>query len=160
MKSPWEIATGKTEHGEQTALFQWCNAAYWAGFENAWEPSFYARPAPLKPHMSVGCRVPELRWYHAIHNQGHGDAIRGGMAKAEGVKAGIPDTFLPIPRPMQGYSGLYVELKLVKYATHKDGGLNEAQEEAIRDLRNAGYDVAVCYGWADAARTLQTYIQS
>ncbi len=163
MKKPRELCMGGTEHGEQQALFQWANVAMWLGFAAAWSEPTYELPAPLKDAMAANARaVPELKWFHAIHNQGHGDAIRGGQAKAEGVKAGIPDTFLPLPRysPSSNYHGLYIEMKLPKYRTRKDGGLNEAQIECIPDLKRAGYAVAVCYGWYHAAQTLQTYIET
>lgn len=163
MKSPWEVATGKTEHGEQAALFGWANVAYWAGFDNAWNRSFYTLPTPLKGFMAIGPTQPHLRWFHAIHNQGHGDAIRGGQAKAEGVKAGIPDTFLPVPLSRLGsvvYAGLYIELKLPMYATRKGGGLSDDQTEALAYLESVGYRCRVAYGWEQAARAVQEYLQT
>ena len=53
----------------------------------------------------------------AIHNQGHGDAIHGLKAQAEGVKSGVPDLCLPVRRAaffngaFAGHLGLYIELK-------------------------------------------------
>lgn len=161
MKHPNELCKGGTEHGLQSALFQWVRVAMWLGYEAAWDDATYAKPAPLKDAMSINARaVFELRWYHAVHNQGHGDAIRGAQAKAEGVVAGIPDTFLPLPRysPSSNYHGLYIENKLPKYRNRADGGLSGDQQDCIRDLRHAGYAVKVAYGWEDAARTLQDYI--
>lgn len=156
MRTPWERATGKTEHGEQSALFAWANVAYWAGFASAWDRNFYTRPEPLKPFIESGPTVPALKWYHAVHNQGHGDAIRGAKAKAEGVKAGVPDTFLPVH--MSYYHGLYIELKLPVYQNYRDGGLSSDQIECLAFLVSEGYATFVAYGWEPAARAIQNYL--
>ncbi|MFO4987381.1 hypothetical protein RCK87_26925, partial [Salmonella enterica subsp. enterica serovar 1,4,[5],12:i:-] len=55
-------------------------------------------------------QIPQLKRLFAIHNQGHGDKIRGNRAKAEGVKKGVPDLMLPVV--IDGYAGLFVELKV------------------------------------------------
>lgn len=114
VNTPWDRAKTGTEHGEQSALFQWCNLAAKFGVEAANDPKSYsvkgyalgnygiAEPgwhsgeivaAQLGPNA-----VPALGRLYAIHNQGHGDRIRGNRARAEGVKTGVPDTHLPIPR--------------------------------------------------------------
>jgi len=158
MITPAELARGGTEHGLQRAVFAWANVAMWRGFADAWNDRTYMEREPLKTVIQTGIRaVPELRWYHAIHNQGHGDAIRGGKAKAEGTKAGIPDTFLPVP--INGHAGLYIENKLSKYVNHKQGGLSDDQIECIAYLRNKGYAVHVAYSWEETALTLQEYIK-
>jgi hypothetical protein len=43
-------------------------------------------------------RQPLFKRLFAIHNQGHGDKVRGGRARAEGVKTGVPDLCLPVSR--------------------------------------------------------------
>ena len=161
MQKPYELMKGGTEHGMQRAVFAWCNFAMYRGFEDAWNDACYDEPTPLAGYLD-NPRQPLLRWYHAIHNQGHGDAIRGGQAKAEGVKRGVPDTFLPVPRATPGanWHGLYIENKLPKYAKHKDGGLSGDQIECIKFLRWAGYAVVVSHDWSMTCRTLQTYIET
>ena len=107
-----------TEHQEQCALFEWA----------AWRES----------------RWPELRLLHAIPNGGKRDIRTAAMLKAEGVKPGVPDIFLPVPRG--GKHGLYIELK-----RRKGGTVSEAQQAWIRALCGQGYACTVCHGW-DAAR--------
>ena len=57
-------------------------------------------------------RYPFLRWVHAIPNGGARHPVVAGKLKAEGVKSGIADIFLPIP--MKGKHGMYIEMKYGK----------------------------------------------
>jgi len=106
--TPNQLAKSGTEHAHQTALFAWCAVARIHGFDVA---DAWAEGAKLPAQLTKDedAKVPELEWFHAIHNQGHGDKVRGGMAKAEGVRKGIADTFLPVPRG--NWHGLYIEMK-------------------------------------------------
>lgn len=92
---------------------------------------------------------PELGLLFAIPNGGQRSKATAGKLKAEGVKAGVPDLFLPVPRTWRGmaFNGLFVEMK---------AGRNKptaAQIEWHVMLSQQGYRVAVCYGW-EAARDL------
>ena len=89
-------------------------------------------------------RWPELRLLHAIPNGGKRDIRTAAMLKAEGVKPGVPDICLPVPRG--GKHGMYIELK-----RRKGGTVSEAQQAWIRALCGQGYACTVCHGW-DAAR--------
>ena len=153
--TPDELAK-KTEHGHQAALFAWANQAARYGFEHAANDLSY----DYRTRGSLWERpyeIPALNLLFAIHNQGHGDKIRGGRAKAEGVKAGVPDTMLPVP--LGGYHGLFIELKLPKYKTAKDGGRSEKQDKWIASLQDAGYCVCVAYGWKEAAQIITEYLK-
>lgn len=91
-----------------------------------------------------------------------GAAIAGGRFKAEGVRQGVPDIFLPYPKFISAYSpqihGLFIEIKIPKYKTYTDGGLSDEQKEWHNRLSNAGYYVATCYGWIEARDKLLWYI--
>ena len=113
-----------SEHTEQVSLFEWA----------AW----------------VEQKIPALRLMHAIPNGGKRDARTGALLKAEGVKAGVPDIFLPTP---QGpWHGLYIELKAGKNT------ISDHQEQWIDALRSQGYYVDVCWGWQAAARVIAAYL--
>lgn len=109
--NPWDRVKSGSEHAEQSALFAWANMAARFGFVAAADRASYTVAGHAMSRYGPGGRcgtvfkdtfgpaaVPELLRLHAIHNQGHGDAIRGNRAKTEGVKRGVPDTFLPVPR--------------------------------------------------------------
>lgn len=160
--TPDQLAKSGTEHAHQVALFAWAAVAAWHGFKVA---NLWAETGVLDPQYSRR-PIPCLKWLHAIHNQGHGDAIRGGRAKAEGVRAGIPDIFLPWPiKKIEinqiGYHGLYIELKKPSMKPVKEnskGGLSTEQEEFSEFARANGYRWEVCYGWREAAKIIQEYL--
>lgn len=114
------------EEVEQTCLFRW--AAY-----------------------SIGAH-PELRLLHAIPNGGKRSKSEAARMKAAGVKAGVPDMFLPVARG--GSHGLYIELKRIK------GGRVSAEQLAwMEELTREGYTCAVCHGWEEARKVIQTYLK-
>jgi len=121
------------EHDEQASVFTW---ASW---------NFSA--------------MPELRLMFAIPNGGHRNLLVAKKMKAEGVKPGIPDIFLPVARG--GFHGLFVEMKTASRKPVKGGkgGLSDVQCEWIGDLRNQGYKVAVCYGRDEAILEITNYLK-
>lgn len=171
--TPNELAKSGSEHSIQRALFAWCRMAEAYGFAAGWDDGSYSH----NPNdMDKSRAVPELKWYHAIPNGGsRGDdaksrAIRGGQLKAEGVKAGVPDTFLPLPmwgtvqdNPNLKFilcCGLYVEMKRTKSEGKAKGSTSSVQDDAISYLRHSMYAVSVCFTWDQAARELQSYIEA
>lgn len=88
----------------------------------------------------------------AIPNGGHRHKATAGKLKAEGVRAGVPDLFVP-----QGYhvwNGLFIEMKTAK------GRTTPVQREWIGYLRSAGYAVAVCHGAEFAIEALNDYLST
>jgi hypothetical protein len=154
--TPWELAS-KSEHSHQRALFAWTNCAAQYGFTVADDIRGYDMKTRGDIRIPGYEPVPELARLFAIHNQGHGDAIRGGKAKAEGVKAGVPDIMLPVPSwnyPGQiRYCGLFIELKRPKV-----GVTSEKQSDWLDYLNEAGYRCHVCYGWCEAADAIRDYL--
>ena len=120
-----------SEHDEQTALF-----------------SLIAK---------YEAQYPELGLAFAIPNGGHRHVSVASKLKQEGVKAGVPDIFLPVMR-YEGwehdvpYGGLFIELKY---------GKNRCQPSQTAwhvKLHNAGYKVVVCYGWQEAWDAICGYL--
>ena len=96
-------------------------------------------------------RWPELRMMFHIPNGGSRDIREAANLKKQGVKAGVPDIFLAVPRG--GYHGLFIEMK------RRDGGrLSVAQREWIDALREIDYRVEVCKGFGPAAKVLLEYL--
>ena len=115
-----------TEDIEQTQLFAW--AQYASG------------------------KYPELALMYHIPNGGKRSKAEAARFKAQGVKAGVPDICLPVPRGK--YHGLYIELKRVK-----GGRVSEAQGEYIEALRKQGYRVKVCFGMEQARDVIVEYLE-
>ena len=74
---------------------------------------------------------PAWSMVFAIPNGGHRHKAVAAKLKAEGVRAGTPDLFVPVAR--HGYYGLFIELKV------GDNKLTTAQRERMTALQDAGY---------------------
>ena len=112
-----------TESVEQQLLFRWA----------AWCENMY----------------PGIELMHHIPNGGHRSKSEAGRFKAEGVKPGIPDIFLPVARGK--YHGLYIELK------RTDGRATKGQLDMLAKLEAQGYRTAICYGFDAAKSTIIEY---
>jgi len=113
-----------TEHGEQVSLIAWAK-------ENE-------------------TRCPELKWLMAIPNGGLRSKSTARKLQLEGVKPGVSDLFLPVPR---GNShGLWIEMK---------AGRNKQTREQInfrRDMLAAGYSAVVCWSFEAARDIVISYL--
>lgn len=96
---------------------------------------------------------PELRWLFSIPNGGKRDKREGARLKAQGVKAGVSDIFLPLPK--EGFHGLYIELKRRK----QDGPSKVSPKQKLFhvDMIAQGYRCEVCYGANEAIDTIKEY---
>ena len=121
-------AIKKTEHSEQVALFDWAKANE-------------------SRHLQLGLMF-------AIPNQGgkgKSAVIRGLRMVNEGLKKGVPDIFLGVPR--NGKHGLFIELKVGKNKPSKN------QLWWIHSLRAEGYAVEVCYGFLEAQTAIIDFLE-
>lgn len=109
--------------------------------------------------LNVG-RYPCLRWMHSIPNGGSRNLAEASKFKATGLKKGIVDIFLPYPRLTHAgfYSGLYIELKVEKRRNQKNGGCSDDQLEFIDYANKVGYKALVCYGWQEAVKAIEDYL--
>lgn len=114
-----------SEHKHQVAIFQWA-----------------------KLNLVL---YPQLDLLFAIPNGGQRSRVTGSMLKAEGVKSGVPDMFLPYPS--NGYHGLFIELKKA------DGKLSKNQSEWIAKLNAAGYLAVVAFGAKEAVEFIINYFE-
>lgn len=122
--TPEQLAKPGTEHAHQCALMCWCALNF----------NIY----------------PELKLIFAIPNGGERNIIVASRLKAEGVKSGVPDLFLPVAR--HDCHGLFIEMKKL------DGTIGKNQPQWEKDLTEQGYGHAYCYGWEAAVSVLKSYL--
>lgn len=95
---------------------------------------------------------PELELMYHVPNEGKRSYQTGQRMRMEGLKSGVPDICLPVPRGK--YHGLYMELKRLK-----GGAASENQKAWMEALEQQGYFVALCRGWEKAAETITNYLK-
>jgi len=100
---------------------------------------------------AVRAQYPELALLHHIKNETVGDAKQIAVDKAEGVKKGVPDLCLPVPRG--GYHGLYIELKTAK------GRATDEQKWWLLKLSLQGYKAVLCKGYEAAVKEILKYME-
>jgi hypothetical protein len=135
MKKPRTIRrkNAHPEHDSQVALFQWAKL--------------------MEP------RYPELALMFAVPN-GMRTSMRTAIkAKAEGLKAGVPDVWLPVPNraPFKDgylylYTGLVIEMKAPK------GRASDAQHWWLEELTDQGWRCEVCYSATEAIAAVCEYL--
>lgn len=152
MITPEYLAKCGSEHGEQSAVFCWAVKAMWQGFDRANVMANYLTPPPQG--FTGVPMVPELKWMHAIPNGGGRSARQGAALKDEGVKGGVADVCLPVPRG--AYHGLYIEMKKTKGVP---SDVSKDQIDFARFVTRQGYVWMVCFGWQQATKLIQTYLE-
>lgn len=115
-----------TESEEQIALFEWAT-------------------------LQSG-KYPELLWMFHVPNEGRRSMPTAVRLKREGLKRGVPDIFLPVPRGI--YHGLFIELK-----SQSGGRRSNEQKEWIQFLRSQGYVAEFRNGWQAAAELILKYLR-
>lgn len=95
-------------------------------------------------------RYPELAMLYHVPNEGKRSTGEGGKLKKMGLKKGVPDLVLPVPRG--GYAGMYLEMKV------PGGRATSDQKYWLEKLKGQGYYTAVCYGGKEAAEQLEKYM--
>jgi len=87
----------------------------------------------------------------AIANGGSRHILEAVNLKKQGVKAGVPDLFIPIPN--NEFHGLFIEMK---YGKNKP---TEAQKEWLAYLNSVKYKSIVCYSTNEAINTINDYLK-
>lgn len=120
-----KLAANASESSQQSALFAWT-----------------ALP-------EIRAKYPELKWMFAIPNGGL--RFNPGRFKAEGVKSGVADIFLPVPK--LGWHGLFIEMKKLK-----GGVVSEEQNEFRKFVEIEGYGWTVAHGFEQAKEVIVNYL--
>lgn len=111
-----------SEHDEQVLLFEWAKTQ------------------------------PELEWLFAIPNGGYRHKAVAIKMKREGVRAGVWDIFLPIPRGEA--HGLFIEMK------YGSNTLTQFQKDFGEFAKAQGYKAKVAYNFEQARDYIQEYLKN
>lgn len=99
-------------------------------------------------HMA---QLPDLALLHAVPNGGYRFKATAAAMQRQGVKPGIEDIQLNLPR--RGYHGWHCELK-----RFRNGTISEEQKARLERLHREGYRAIVCWGWQAAWEELLWYL--
>ncbi|MGX8711647.1 MAG: VRR-NUC domain-containing protein [bacterium] len=99
---------------------------------------------------SIRQKWPCLKLLHHIPNERQCSPAQGAQLKRMGVRRGVPDLDLPVPRGK--YHGLRIEMK------DEDGRPTPDQDWWLGELREQGYFTECCHGWESAIRVLEWYL--
>ena len=102
---------------------------------------------------------PELALLLHIPNGGSRHKLEAMKLKRLGVRPGVPDLFLPVPR--HGLSGLWIEMKreALRPKTPKGrGGVSPDQAWWLKELWKRGYQASVAWGFEEARGIIERYL--
>lgn len=85
---------------------------------------------------------PELKWAHSVPNGFYSTPAQKRKMKEEGLKSGVWDIFVPVPRGE--YHGMYLEMKFAK------NKLTKEQKDFGQAMQDQGFHCRVAYGWEQA----------
>lgn len=100
--------------------------------------------------MALNFRYKDLRFIYHCPNGGSRNKTEANNLKRQGVKAGVPDLFLPVGRG--GYFGLYIEMKWGKNQPTKN------QIKWLDFLRQHNYACWVVHSAKVAIDCIEQYI--
>jgi hypothetical protein len=95
--------------------------------------------------------VPEILLF-AIANAGKRGVILGRIMKREGLRAGVSDLFLSVPRGQ--FHGLYIEMK------KPNGVVSPSQQRFQCIVTSQEYAAYVCYSAAQARKLIAVYLMN
>lgn len=124
-----------SEHAEQVALFQWAELR-----KSVYPELIFLFAIPN------GAKLPYSR-----NARGQRYCKQGVYLKAEGLRSGVPDICLPVPRGQ--HHGLFIELKA------GDNTASENQERWLEALNGFGYLAVLAWGWQEASELIQGYLE-
>lgn len=94
---------------------------------------------------------PRLKTIFHVANERRTSPQAGLRLKQKGVRTGIPDICVPIPR--KGFHALYIELKI------KPNKLTESQETMLKLLYDLGHCARVAWSGDEAIDILKSYLE-
>ncbi len=122
-----------SEHDEQTELFRWLKSM---------EGQY--------PNLKYIFAIPNGAALAARSTKGKRFSLQASKLKAEGMRRGVPDVCVPIPRGK--YHGLWIEMKFGR------NGLTQEQLDFLVALEIMGHKTCTCYGADEAKAVIRGYL--
>ena len=120
--------------------------------KNAKKPSLAVKgPSEEEEQVAVvkWCKLHGVPVVH-VPNEGKRSAAAGAALKRAGMQSGFPDLF--IPKPVNGYHGLMIEMKVGKNKPTAN------QIEWLKTLAGEGYATCVRWGSDSTIQTIERYL--
>jgi len=124
----------KSEHSEQACVIDFCK-----------------RMAGSHPELDLIFAIVNgaaLTWKEDARGKRY--SPQASKLKAEGLKNGVPDLFLPVPH--HGLFGLWIEMKL------PGGVVGKEQRDFMNAVVGLGYQATVCRSADEAIETIKEYL--
>lgn len=110
-----------------------------------------------------GCKdLPHIDHIFSIPNGAHVTKAQRGKLVSEGMRAGVSDMFLPVPR--NGYHGLWLEMKAPEIRHHRTnnilkpkGATKQNQKDWLKNMHDRGYACGIVYGKLEAINAILSY---
>lgn len=132
------------EDAEQQHIIAWANS----------------RLMPASPDVEPGTVIGD--YLYAVPNGGLRSKREAGRFVGLGVKAGVSDLVLALPR--DGFCGFYLELKKRRHhfrsTKEADKSVSGPQRQWLDRMALAGYRACVAYGADEAIDLLSAYIKA
>lgn len=123
-----------SEHSEQARIVEW-----------AQREAFTYPELGLLFAIPNGAKLPFSR-----DRRGRRFSPQAKKLKKEGLRAGVPDLFLPVAR--MGFHGMFIELKTGRNTP------SGVQVEFLDALSQQGYYATVCWGAEEAIQAIKAYL--
>lgn len=97
-------------------------------------------------------KYPELEYMYHPPNGKYRTMYEAGLLKRMGVKRGVSDIHLPVPKGK--YCGLWVEMKRLE-----GGRLEQDQKIWLSAMKRLGHFAVCCEGWQEAVEYIEAYLE-
>ena len=114
-----------------------------------------AQAAVIRWADSMRMVEPDLQLLFAIPNAAKRSIGLAARMKSEGLRAGVPDLFLPVPTADDAGNwqhGLFIEMKI------RPNRVTETQKTWHTNLKVLGYRVEVCWSEFEAIQCIKGYL--
>lgn len=92
-----------------------------------------------------------LLWH--VPNGGKRGIIEATKLMRMGVRPGVSDYFLMVPKKSPEFAGLFLEVKASK------GRLSPVQKQFLQDAANQGYKAVTAFGLDECMEAIDVYLQ-